>query len=61
MTRFLLAPLMANLIGLLVLRPAVSLRDGLGLVLVSLGAGWLLFAREVEPETNGSTLKLDAR
>lgn len=61
MTRFLLAPLIANLIGLLVLRPAVSLRDGLGLALVAMGAGWLLFARVEGPETNGSTLKLYIR
>jgi drug/metabolite transporter (DMT)-like permease len=61
MTRFLLAPLMANLIGLLVLQPAVSLRDGLGLALVAMGAGWLLFAREEGPETSGATLKLHTR
>ena len=58
-TRFLLAPLIANLIGLFLLRPAVSLREGLGLLLVASGAGWLLFAKQDEPELAGSSLKLD--
>jgi drug/metabolite transporter (DMT)-like permease len=59
-TRFLLAPLLANLIGLIFLRPAVSLREGLGLLLIALGAGWLLFGREGEPDAVGSPLHLNA-
>jgi drug/metabolite transporter (DMT)-like permease len=59
-TRFLLGPLMANLIGLIFLRPEVNLRDGLGLLLIAFGAGWLLFGRELEPEEDGSTLRLNA-
>jgi drug/metabolite transporter (DMT)-like permease len=57
-TRFLLAPLIANLIGILLLRPAVNLREGLGLLLVACGAGWLLFAKEDKPEMDGVPLKL---
>jgi drug/metabolite transporter (DMT)-like permease len=49
-TRFLLAPLIANLIGLLLLRPTVNLRAALGLLLITSGTGWLLFKRESEEE-----------
>ena len=49
-TRFLLAPLITNLIGLVLLRPTVSFRAGLGLVLIAGGAGWLLFSEESESE-----------
>ena len=59
-TRFLLAPLIANLIGLIFLRPAVNVREGLGLLLIALGAGWLLFGREGEPDADGSSLHLNA-
>jgi drug/metabolite transporter (DMT)-like permease len=59
-TRFLIAPLIANLIGLMFLRPAVNLSDGLGLLLITLGAGWLLLGREVETDENGSALRLNA-
>jgi drug/metabolite transporter (DMT)-like permease len=51
-TRFLLAPLIANIVSLLLLRPTVSLRAGLGLLLIAAGAGWLLF--RPESETNDS-------
>ena len=43
-TRFLIAPLLANLIGLAFLRPGVQLRGWLGLSLIALGSGWLLLA-----------------
>jgi drug/metabolite transporter (DMT)-like permease len=49
-TRFLLAPLIANLVSLLLLRPTVGLRAGLGLLLIAAGAGWLLFRPESENE-----------
>ena len=52
-TRFLIAPLMANIAGLILLRANVSVRDGLGLLLIALGAGWLLFAKEDEPGVSG--------
>jgi drug/metabolite transporter (DMT)-like permease len=47
-----LAPLIANIVSLLLLRPTVSLRAGLGLLLIAAGAGWLLF--RPESETNDS-------
>ncbi len=52
-TRFLFAPLFANLIGIALLRPHVNLRAGLGLVLIAAGAGWLLFmpVLRAEPES----------
>ena len=58
-TRFLIAPLMTNLMDLALLRPVVSGRAGLGLVLVAGSAGWLLLAREDEPEAGSTLLKLD--
>jgi drug/metabolite transporter (DMT)-like permease len=45
-TRFLIAPLIANLIGLIILRPTVGLRGWAGLLLVATGAAWLLFGPE---------------
>jgi drug/metabolite transporter (DMT)-like permease len=54
--RFLIAPLLANIIGLAFLRPGVQLRGWLGLFLIALGAGWLLFAPADEPERTGSPL-----
>jgi drug/metabolite transporter (DMT)-like permease len=58
-TRFLLAPLITNLVGLAILRPSVSLRAGLGLILVAGSAGWLLFAPEENATTNRSLFQLD--
>jgi drug/metabolite transporter (DMT)-like permease len=55
-TRFLIAPLVANLIGLAFLRPGVQWRDWLGLLLIALGSGWLLFAPKDEPEQTASPL-----
>lgn len=56
-TRFLIAPLVANLIGLAFLRPGVQVREWIGLSLIALGAGWLLVAPE-EPERTGSSLSI---
>lgn len=47
-TRFLIAPLVANLIALALLRPGIQARAWLGLLLISLGSAWLLFATESE-------------
>jgi drug/metabolite transporter (DMT)-like permease len=55
-TRFLIAPLLANLIGLAFLRPGVQVRGWLGLMLIALGSGWLLLAPKDEPEETGSPL-----
>ncbi len=43
-TRYVVAPLIANLAAVVLFRPIVSLRAGLGLGLIAAGAGWLLFA-----------------
>jgi len=43
-TRFLFAPLIANLISIALLRPHVDVRAGLGLAMIAAGAGWLLLA-----------------
>jgi drug/metabolite transporter (DMT)-like permease len=53
-TRFLIAPLIANVAGLILLRARFNVRDGLGLMLIALSAGWLLIAQEDEPEISGS-------
>ena len=55
-TRFLIAPLLANLIGLAFLRPGVQWRGWLGLSLIAFGSSWLLFAPADEPEKAGSPL-----
>ena len=44
-TRFLIAPLMANLISLVLLRPHVEVQAWIGLLLIALGSGWMVFAR----------------
>jgi uncharacterized membrane protein len=55
-TRYLIAPLIANLLSLAFLRPQVQLRSWLGLLLIALGSGWLLLAPAGEPEQTGSSL-----
>jgi drug/metabolite transporter (DMT)-like permease len=49
-TRFVIAPLMATVFGVVLFRPEVSLRAFLGLVLIAAGAAWLLLAPEQDPE-----------
>ncbi len=56
--RFVLAPLITSLIGLVLLRPSVELRAGLGLLLAAAGSGWMILAPEEEEESGASTLKL---
>jgi drug/metabolite transporter (DMT)-like permease len=58
-TRFLVAPLAANLIALAFLRPGVQLRAWVGLLLIAIGSGWLLLAREDEPEKSSSPLGIN--
>jgi len=57
-TRFVIAPLLANLVGLALLRPQVQLQAWFGLLLIALGSGWLLVAPRDNPETSGSPLGL---
>jgi drug/metabolite transporter (DMT)-like permease len=58
-TRFLIAPLLANLAGLAFLHPGVQARGWLGLLLIAAGSGWLLFGPEDEPERTGSSLGIN--
>jgi len=58
-SRFVLAPLIAILIGMAIDRPAVGPRIWLGLLLVVGGAAWLLFARDDQPTANSSTFNLN--
>jgi drug/metabolite transporter (DMT)-like permease len=53
-TRFLIAPLLANIAGLLFLRPEVSLLEWMGLALITAGAAWLLFAPQDETDATSS-------
>ncbi|MFZ0745386.1 MAG: hypothetical protein WAM85_13330 [Terracidiphilus sp.] len=58
-SRFVLTPLAASLIGLVLLRPSVGLRAWLGLLLMAAGAGWLLVSPDDTQESDASPLKLD--
>jgi drug/metabolite transporter (DMT)-like permease len=58
-TRFVIAPLMATLFGVVLFRPEVSLRALLGLVLVAAGAAWLLIAPDEEPDGPSLPLNLN--
>ena len=57
-TRFVLAPLIAILIELALVRPTLELRNWLGLLLVVAASSWLLFAPRTEPLSNRSPLDL---
>lgn len=50
-TRFLIAPLIANLISLALLRPHVQVLAWIGLLLIAAGSGWMLCA----PKERGDT------
>jgi drug/metabolite transporter (DMT)-like permease len=58
-TRFVLAPLIAILIGIAIDRPSIEPRTWLGLILIAGAAGWLLLAPADKPDANSSTLKLN--
>jgi drug/metabolite transporter (DMT)-like permease len=58
-TRFVVAPLITNCVGLILLRPALDLRSGLGLLLIAVSSGWLLSAREEESQTAELPLHLN--
>jgi hypothetical protein len=58
-TRFVVAPLIVNIVGLIALRPTVTLRSGLGLLLIGISAGWLLTAHEDQGEAIPLPLKLN--
>lgn len=58
-TRFVVAPLIVNVVGLIALRPTVTLRAGLGLLLIAISAGWLLSTHEDQTEASPLPLKLN--
>jgi len=58
-TRFVVAPLIVNIVGLIALRPTVTLRSGLGLLLIGICSGWLLTAHEDQSEASPLPLKLN--
>lgn len=57
-TRFVVAPLIVNIVGVIVLRPSMQLRAGLGILLIAVSAGWLLASREEDTEPQVIPLKL---
>jgi drug/metabolite transporter (DMT)-like permease len=58
-TRFALAPLIAILIELALVRPTLELRNWLGLLLIAAASSWLLLAPREEPQANRLPLNLD--
>jgi drug/metabolite transporter (DMT)-like permease len=58
-SRFVLAPLIAILIGMAIDRPAIGPRIWLGLSLIVGGAAWLLFAPDDQPIANSSTFNIN--
>ncbi|HZB87128.1 MAG TPA: DMT family transporter [Terracidiphilus sp.] len=56
--RFILAPLFAGVLGLVLFRPPVSARALAGLALMAGGAGWLLLTRDASPDADDSMLHL---
>ncbi len=57
-TRFVVTPLIVNVVGLIVLRPSMQIRAGLGILLLTVSVGWLLLAREQEHDETGLPLNL---
>jgi drug/metabolite transporter (DMT)-like permease len=58
--RFVLAPLIASLLGLILLQPSVSPRAWLGLALQLGGTGWLVLGFREREETGASPLRLNS-
>jgi len=58
-TRFVVAPLIVNVVGLIALRPSMRLRAGLGIALIGISAGWLLASHEEEAPPDPLPLKLN--
>lgn len=57
-TRFVVAPLIVNIVGLIVLRPSMRLRAGLGIVLIAVSAVWLLISHEEDGTPEALPLNL---
>ena len=58
-TRFIIAPLIAVLIGMALDRPSVELRTCAGLLLAAAAAAWLVFAPIDRPDENSAMLNLN--
>jgi drug/metabolite transporter (DMT)-like permease len=58
-TRFLIAPLLANLIIVILLRPHIEVQSWIGLVLIAQGAGWMVFGHADSNAAHGKTLGLE--
>jgi len=58
-TRFVVAPLIVNVVGLVVLRPSMRLRAGIGILLIAVSAGWLLASRDEENPSEVLPLNLN--
>lgn len=56
--RFILAPVLTGIFGLILFQPPVGLRAVAGLALMALGAAWMLLARDTE--TDDSSLHLES-
>jgi drug/metabolite transporter (DMT)-like permease len=54
--RFLIAPWLTILAGIALERPTVAMRMALGVVLIAVGGGWLLFARD--PDTGSERIEI---
>ena len=58
-TRFVVTPLIVNIVGLIVLRPSMRVRAALGILLIAISVGWLLASREEENPPDALPLKLN--
>ena len=57
-TRFVVTPLIINVVALIVLRPSMRVRAGLSILLIAISAGWLLSSHEDEKEPDALPLNL---
>jgi drug/metabolite transporter (DMT)-like permease len=58
-TRFVVTPLIVNVVGLIALRPSMRIRAGLGIALIAISAGWLLASHEEESPADALPLNLN--
>jgi drug/metabolite transporter (DMT)-like permease len=56
-TRFVIAPLMANLISLALIRPHVDIQSWTGLVMIAAGAGWMVIGPGESGRQSAITLR----
>lgn len=57
-SHFVITPLFTSVVALIVVRPAITLRDISGLILATVGSAWLLFAPSFGRDDSSSTLGL---